>query len=125
AGSFDALEELSVDGEMLDANVLALLPKRCPRLRSLVVSFAAELDGDALAALSTLRHLDALTLKKAQRPPDEAWASFFLSQRRAREPESEEGWRVLNFCECELFCDGAAHTLALSRQPRLVELGGQ
>ncbi|CAK9050326.1 unnamed protein product, partial [Durusdinium trenchii] len=55
-------------------------------LRSLLVSFAAELDGEALEAFATLRHLDALTLKKAQKPTDETWASFFLQQHRHREP---------------------------------------
>eukprot|EP00435_Cladocopium_sp_Y103_P053734 s1675_g17.t1 len=118
---FSSLEELSLDGEMLEAPVLALLPKRCPRLRSLLVSFAAELDGEALGALTTLGQLDALTLKKAQKPPDDAWASFFLQQQRCRAADADPGWRILNFCECELFCDGAANTLALVPQVRLVE----
>lgn len=122
ANVFSSLEELSLDGEMLEAPVLALLPKRCPRLRTLLVSFAAELDGEALSALTTLSQLDALTLKKAQKPPDDAWASFFLQQQRCRAPEADLGWRILNFCECELFCDGAANTLALVPQVRLVEL---
>lgn len=122
ANVFSSLEELSLDGEMMEAPVLALLPKRCPRLRTLLVSFAAELDGEALSALTTLSQLDALTLKKAQKPPDDAWASFFLQQQRCRAPEADLGWRILNFCECELFCDGAANTLALVPQVRLVEL---
>eukprot|EP00913_Durusdinium_trenchii_P034804 g32556.t1 len=68
---FSSLEEFSLDGEMLEAPMLARLPERCPQLRSLLVSFAAELDGEALEAFATLRHLDALTLKKAQKPTDE------------------------------------------------------
>ena len=51
--------------------MLALLPQRCPALRSLLVSFAAELDSSTLKAMAKLGKLEALTLKKAQKPTDE------------------------------------------------------
>eukprot|EP00439_Symbiodinium_sp_Y106_P023106 s777_g2.t2 len=114
--------ELSLDGELLEADALALLPRRCPRLQSLTISFAAELDGPALACLGQLHYLQALTLKKAQKPVDDEWAGFF-SKRSADWPLYSEGWRVLNFCECELLCDGAVQTLAATPQPRLLEPG--
>jgi len=118
--TFSALEELSLDGELLEAHALALLPHRCPRLRSLAVSFAAELDGPALAALASLNELEALTLKKAQKPLDNEWSGFFMQQ--GAHHYSFASWRLLNFCECELLSDGAALTLAASALPQLVEL---
>jgi len=119
---FSSLEDLSLDAEKLEAPILALLPKQCPRLRSLLLSFAEKLDCEALASLASLERLDALTVKKAQKPPDAAWESFFLKQQQSRAPDADRDWRILNFCECELFCDGAAHTLARVPQVRLVEL---
>ncbi|CAE8731405.1 unnamed protein product, partial [Polarella glacialis] len=127
-GDFAALEELSLDGEHLEASHFALLPTSCPKLQILLVSFAGELDGSALACLARLPFLDSLSLQKAGKPTDDEWASFFCSQRACRCREAAEieiqgdSWRVLNMSECELFCDRAASTLALSALPHLVEL---
>ncbi|OLP96158.1 hypothetical protein AK812_SmicGene21642 [Symbiodinium microadriaticum] len=71
--TFERLEELSLDGELLEAEALALLPRRCPRLQSLTISFAAELDGQALASLAQLHYLEALALKKAPKPVDDEY----------------------------------------------------
>eukprot|EP00927_Polykrikos_kofoidii_P020763 TRINITY_DN19896_c0_g2_i1.p1 TRINITY_DN19896_c0_g2~~TRINITY_DN19896_c0_g2_i1.p1 ORF type:complete len:521 (+),score=91.07 TRINITY_DN19896_c0_g2_i1:120-1682(+) len=122
-GTWSALEELSLDGEDLDARQLRRIAEVCPRLRTLLVSFAREMDAPSLASLATLEHLEALTLRKAAKPTDADWGSFFHEQRLAGEAEpSLTGWRILSFAECELFADCAAAALASVAQPNLVEV---
>jgi len=130
---------LSLDGEDLNAEELALLATTFPRLQRLAVSFARELDAGALHELASLKSLDCLTLRKASKPTESDWAAFFLEQRcpsaSSSSPspvlltadcgvlEEKVGWRLLNVAECEQLSDVAAGALASCGQmPRLAEL---
>lgn len=126
--SWDALEELSLDGEDLGSSQLGLIVGRCPRLRILTVSFAREMDASTLQAFSSLGQLQELTLRKAPKPNDEDWALFFEEQHATRQRLgfSPPQWQVLNVSECDFFSDGAAamfaSKLATVQQVELMDL---
>eukprot|EP00747_Dinoflagellata_sp_TGD_P179042 gnl/TRDRNA2_/TRDRNA2_29161_c0_seq1.p1 gnl/TRDRNA2_/TRDRNA2_29161_c0~~gnl/TRDRNA2_/TRDRNA2_29161_c0_seq1.p1 ORF type:complete len:487 (-),score=79.33 gnl/TRDRNA2_/TRDRNA2_29161_c0_seq1:50-1510(-) len=131
-----ALEQVSLDGENWSSSHFDRLAVRCPRLRSLGVSFASELEPGALAALARLPMLNELTLKKATNLTDAEWAAFFLEHRRSHAGASagmaaaegcedrpdDDTWRKLEFCGCENFADVAVASLAMRAQPALADL---
>jgi len=131
-GTWYSLEVLSLDGEDLKADDFVRLAKACPRLRQLAVSFARELEPSALAALVALSRLECLVLKKATKPCDASWASFFVEQRRRANAEecavpvdnrrATGMWTLLNVAESELFADTAACAFAAVPQPALTDV---
>lgn len=125
ATTWDSLESLSLDGEELTSGEVVFIAGRCPRLRCFTVSFAREVDSNALVALSGLGGLQELTLRKASMPCDNDWAQFFSEQHTARRRAqlSLPQWQLLNVSECDSFADCAAGVLAsVLLQPANVQL---
>ena len=56
-GAWQRLEDLSLDGEDLEAQQLALIAPSFPRLRCLVISFARELDSGSAECTHTHTHM--------------------------------------------------------------------
>lgn len=119
-GTWEALEELSLDGEDLSNEDFTQLARLCPSLRHLSISFARELEPPALAVLGSMPQLESVILKKASKPMDVHWAALFIEQRRVRPAVGH--WKVLNVAECEFFADGAISALATTPQPLLLDV---